>query len=87
MSTLVLDLYTQDNCPYCVQMKMKLDEWGYAYREINISRDSEAKWFLKENKHRTVPQLYYGHKHLNTVDTDNFTKEILESRLEYYESI
>lgn len=87
MSILILDLYTQDHCPYCVQMKIKLNEWGYAYRELNISRDSEAKLFLKENKHHTVPQLYYGNKHLNTMDTDNFTKEILEAEVRSRESI
>jgi len=84
MSNLVR-LYTQNDCPYCVMMKRKLDEWGMNYETINVSLDLDAKKFLKENGHRTVPQLYYRNHHLNKVDTVDFTKEIFwgEMRLAY----
>lgn len=75
-------LYTQNDCPYCVIMKKKLDEWGYSYRTINVSEDLEAKAFLKEQGHRTVPQLYEGHVNLNKgIDTQDFTKRHLELML------
>ncbi len=75
-------LYTQDNCPYCVLMKKKLDEWGYGYREINVSYDTNARKFLKDNNHRTVPQLYSGNMHLNEgVDTAAYRKRHLEIAL------
>ncbi len=66
-------------------MKKNLLEWGYEYREINISYDMEWKLFLKKEGHRTVPQLYLetgdNLKHLNKVETDLFTKEILEKEI------
>lgn len=77
-----LILYTQNDCPYCVMMKRKLQEWGYTWDEVNISYQLEQKKFLKENGHRTVPVLYHGKVHLNKVDTSDFTKEILEAELD-----
>ena len=77
-----IKLYTQNDCPYCVTMKKKLDEWGYGYQEINVSNDLDAKGFLKEQGHRTVPQLYQGHINLNkSIDTNEFTKRHLELML------
>ena len=78
MSNLILDLYTQKKCGYCVEMKEKLTEWGYGYREINISYDDDAKQFLRTEGHRTVPQLYYDGRHLNKVETHLLTKEMLD---------
>ena len=76
-----LILYTQDDCNYCVLMKRKLKEWGYLFDECNLSWHPENKKFLKEQGHRTVPQLYHGKNHLNKVDTQDFTKEMLEENL------
>ena len=87
MSNLVR-LYTQNNCPYCVIMKEKLDSWGMNYQLINVSENLEAKSFLKDRGHRTVPQLYYRDTHLNKVDTVDFTKRIMfaEMMLAYEEN-
>ena len=76
MSNLI-KLYTQNNCPYCVIMKEKLDEWGMDYKQINISEDLQSRTFLKDRGHRTVPQVYYKDIHLNKVDTVDFTKKIM----------
>ena len=72
-----IKLYTQNDCPYCVLMKKKLDSWGLSYETVNISYDTDAKMFLKENGHRTVPQLYFKGIHLNKVDTKDFTRNIM----------
>lgn len=72
-----IKLYTQDNCPYCVIMKDKLDSWGLNYETVNISYDRDAKLFLKENGHKTVPQVYYNGIHLNKVDTKDFTQRMM----------
>ena len=80
-------LYTQNDCPYCVMMKNKLKEWGYTWDECNISYYPENKKFLKEQGHRTVPQLYWNNVHLNKVDTQDFTKEILEREMSYEDYI
>lgn len=87
MSNLI-KLYTQNDCPYCVLMKKKLDSWGLNYETVNISYNTDAKMFLKENGHRTVPQLYFKGIHLNKVDTKDFTQKIMfkEMMLAYDEN-
>mgnify|MGYP000362327042 CR=1 FL=1 len=47
-NSIKLNLYTQDDCPYCFVMKQKLTDWGYDFNEINISYDLDKKKFLKE---------------------------------------
>ena len=78
-----LILYTQDDCVFCETMKMKLQDWGYTWDEVNLNKMPEHKAFLKEQGHRTVPQLYNGNNHLNKVDTHDFTKEMLEEQLDW----
>ena len=77
-----LILYTQNNCPYCDMMKEKLKSWGYTWDECNLNEYPENKKFMKEQGHRTVPQLYHFNSHLNKVDTADFTKEMLEEILD-----
>lgn len=78
-----LTLFTQNDCPYCIIMKAKLEDWGYDYDEVNISHELDKKAFLKENGHRTVPQVYWNNTHLNKVDTHEFTKRMLEDEINY----
>jgi glutaredoxin 3 len=82
-SSVKLTLYTQNDCPYCVMMKNKLKEWGYDYTEVNISYELDKKAFLRENGHRTVPQVYWNNTHLNKVDTAELTQKMLEAELDY----
>ena len=81
-NSIKLTLYTQPLCQFCDFMKLNLQKWGYNYNVIDISKDPKAKLFMKKNGHRVVPQLYWNKTHLNTVDTFNFTKEILEENLD-----
>ena len=78
-----LILYTQTDCVYCEIMKSKLSDWGYTWDEVNINRHPENKQFLKDQGHKTVPQLYCGRNHLNKVNTQDFTKEMLEEQLDW----
>tara|TARA_Y100001937_G_scaffold126068_1_gene194449 strand:+ start:9194 stop:9493 length:300 start_codon:yes stop_codon:yes gene_type:complete len=78
-----LTLYTQDDCYYCFEMKRKLSKWGFNYREINVSHDLFAKDFLRENGHRTVPQLYWNNTHLNKLPTTELTYEHVCAELDY----
>jgi len=82
-SSIKLTLYTQNDCPYCEIMKAKLSDWGYTWNEVNISYTPGSKDFMKSEGHRTVPQLYWNDKHLNKVDTADFTQKILEAELNY----
>ena len=47
-NSIKLTLYTQDDCFYCKEMKRKLVEWDFDFREINVSYDMFAKDFLKQ---------------------------------------
>jgi glutaredoxin len=78
-----LTLYTQVNCVFCEIMKAKLDDWGYSYNVINVSEDISGREWLRSNNHRTVPQLYWNTKHLNKVNTQELTEEILEAELNF----
>ena len=51
-------IYTQDLCGYCTAAKQLLDKHNYTYEEINISKDKDAKAFLKGNGYKTVPQIF-----------------------------
>ena len=53
-------IYTQNLCGYCTAAKQLLDENNYTYEEINISKDENAKAFLKGNGYKTVPQIFYN---------------------------
>ena len=76
-----INLYTQPNCPYCDIMKTLLDKTGYTYYTINIAEVVEAKQFLKEAGHNTVPQLYVKDIHINTQETQRYTSAELSMHI------
>ena len=57
-----LDLYTKDNCGFCVKAKAFLNLHGIGFNEIHIDIDEDAKNFLVEEGHRSVPQIYFNGK-------------------------
>ena len=82
-NSIKLTLYTQDDCHYCKILKKKLSDWDFDYREINVSYDLFAKEFLKNEGHRTVPQVYWNNIHLNKVPTLELQKRDIEGELDY----
>ena len=78
---MTLTLYTQNNCNWCDRLKEKLKEWGHEYHEVNITQDASAKAFMKQNNHRTVPQLYLGEVDMIRGHSTELTKSLLESRI------
>jgi glutaredoxin len=77
-----LTLYTQTNCVFCEIMKAKLNDWGFTYQVVNIKENKNALMFIKNEGHKTVPQLYWNKVHLNKVNTDEFTQLHLEEALD-----
>lgn len=61
----MLTMYSKNNCSYCVKLKNQLDLWGVQYEEVNIEQDKDAKFFVVEQGHRTVPVLYNELEHIN----------------------
>lgn len=58
----MITVYTKNNCPYCVQAKARLKQGGWDFEEINIEENTEARDWLIEQGHRTMPQIYHNGK-------------------------
>lgn len=58
----MLTVYSKNNCPFCVQAKNLLKAKNIEFKEIKIDEDSQAKEFILEQGHRTVPQIYFNDK-------------------------
>ncbi len=52
-------IYTTKICPYCIRAKGFLSGKGIAFREIDVSNDTETRKRLVElTGQRTVPQIF-----------------------------
>ena len=72
-------IYTRNSCIYCDMAKVLLKENDIDFMEINIDFDNEEKLLLKEQGHKTVPQIYNEvNNHIGgyTELLDIFKKEI-----------
>jgi glutaredoxin 3 len=58
----MLTLYTKNNCGYCLQAKALLKNNDIPFEEINIEIDTEAREFVLNEGHRTMPQIYFQRK-------------------------
>ena len=58
----MITLYTKTPCPYCDQAKHYLKGISEEYREINIMENENAREWLIQQGHKTVPQIYYEGK-------------------------
>lgn len=54
----MITLYTKPQCPYCDQAKAWLTRNGIDYKSVNIAEDEVALAMIKEQGHRSVPQIY-----------------------------
>ena len=54
----MLTVYSKNNCPFCVQAKNLLKLKNIQFEEINIEQQPEARQFVLDQGHRTVPQIY-----------------------------
>ena len=60
----MITIYTKDNCQFCDMAKALLESRGVEFNTINVSEKSEARDFLIENGHRSVPQIFRGTTHI-----------------------
>jgi glutaredoxin 3 len=54
----MLTVYSKNNCPFCEQAKGLLTKKGIPFEVIKIDEDTNAREWLLEQRHRTVPQIY-----------------------------
>lgn len=55
-------VYSKNMCGYCVQAKNWLKNKGIEYKEVNIEEHPEAREFVINEGHRTMPQIYIDGK-------------------------
>jgi alkyl hydroperoxide reductase subunit F len=58
----MITVYSKNQCHYCDQAKAYLKSKNINYREINIETDPEAREFVIDQGHRTMPQIYMDGK-------------------------
>ena len=54
----MIKIYSKNSCVFCVRAKNYLESKNIKYEEVNIEHDSEAREWILEQGHRTVPQVY-----------------------------
>lgn len=58
----MLTVYSKNNCPFCVQAKNLLTLKNITFEEIKVDEVPEARQFIMDAGHRTVPQIYQDGK-------------------------
>lgn len=53
-----IQVYTKNMCGYCTQAKNYLTNKGIEFETINIEENPEAREFVINEGHRTMPQVY-----------------------------
>jgi len=61
---MMLTVYSKNRCPYCDQAKALLTKWEVPFEEVRIDdpANPDAREFIVEQGHRTVPQIYLNDK-------------------------
>ena len=78
----ILTLFTKPRCVYCHMLKANLDQWGFAYEEIDVSDKCLKSDIFYIEGHKTVPQLYYNTQNLkNGMNTSDITFDYLFEQL------
>jgi glutaredoxin len=54
----MLTLYSKNNCGYCLQAKALLKNNDIPFEEVNIESAEDARNFIINEGHRTMPQIY-----------------------------
>jgi glutaredoxin-like protein NrdH len=60
-------VYSKPACPQCDTLKKQLDQAFIKYEVIDVSVDTEARHFLLNEGHRSVPQLYQDGRLVKTL--------------------
>ena len=75
-------IYTGDRCTYCTNAKRLLNMENIPFAEHNINIDEKAKYYLKDNGYKTVPQIWNhrdeyvgGYDQLKTYFENTFWKD------------
>ncbi|HTT71822.1 MAG TPA: glutaredoxin 3 [Anaeromyxobacteraceae bacterium] len=54
-----VQVYSKENCPYCVRAKSLLARKSVPYEEIDVENDDAKRaWLVEATGQRTVPQIF-----------------------------
>jgi glutaredoxin 3 len=54
-----VQVYSKQQCAYCVRAKALLQKKGVAYEEIDVEHDDAKRtWLVEASGQRTVPQIF-----------------------------
>jgi glutaredoxin len=56
----MLTVYSKNGCPHCVSAITLLEEENIAHTVIKIDEDVAGAEFIRQELHRSVPQIYKG---------------------------
>lgn len=86
----MLTIYSKTQCPNCVNAKNFLNAKGIEFEEKNIEEDHEAREFILDQGHRSVPQIYFGHRLFvegGWAGLSKMTKEEIQESIDFGESL
>jgi len=64
-----IEVYSTDNCPWCVRAKALLESKRLDYEEINISTDTDRTLEMVDRSgRRTVPQIFIDNESIGGFD-------------------
>ena len=64
-----IEVYSGNNCPWCVRAKTLLESKGLDYEEINISTHSErAEEMVQRSGRHSIPQIFIDREHVGGFD-------------------
>jgi len=62
-------IYTTPICPYCARAKALLTKKGAPFEEVDVYMDAAArKEMMTRSGRRTVPQIFFGERHIGGCD-------------------
>lgn len=64
-----IEVYSTNNCPWCVRAKALLDSKGLDYEEINISTDTDRILEMVDRSgRRAAPQIFIDNESIGGFD-------------------
>ena len=65
---MTVKVYTKNACGYCNMAKNLLKSKNITFEEVNIQDHPEAREFVINEGHRTMPQIYINEKNVGGFD-------------------
>ena len=65
-----VEIYTWSRCPFCIRVKVLLDDKGVNYTEYCIDGDevARAQMAKRANGRRSLPQIFINDQHIGGCD-------------------